>query len=1462
MNKRFLTALLTGAFFIASASMFVACKDYDDDINHLQAQIDSNAQAIKDIQTLIQNGSVIKSVDPITNGVKVTLSDGKTFEITNGKDGANGANGADGKDGIVWTIGTDGFWYKDGVKTDFYALGKDGKDGKDGVDGKDGKDGKDGVDGKDGKDGKDGVNADGSSKYYVPNATTGTFWVYNDGDKEPYDSGISFIVTPDEPGATITAVKTGDYLYLFGVPGGEGDKLMVTISLNGTLKALVFVPQLYLDGIESIQYPWIGGQILEKNSIKTNWEDLSHHGTDAHEMQDIQDPLWDYIPNTLGRYYDIAAKQIKVGFGYAQKQKALTAANEWIYGPAWAVQYHLNPSNTVVDYTKNAPQYNVLEPDVIYYNTRASETALGVTSPKDFYFLKLPKSTWRYGVWALNVKDSYSYGVQGLFSQTDGTLDAAKEGILTAGIQIAHPDKLAPWGTDDTINPNGYPASATAPANETYPGGRENNWYGLSWYKYDPNNKDNTVALQLTNDEGSLITSDYALLVPTRVQLEGLIWAKKPNYSEPAMPGYPELGPNRPDNTLADRDGDEEGWKDANRIHVWDSPEEALNDPAGAALELYVGDVIDLKEWLGVHYIYENKFKKEQAVGVNNTFENVFDLGSWKYGEEAAFGLHYEYQFVDYENSTNKTHDSRYAAFDDWDGTWASWQATNTIDGNNCNKTGVIKVKSVNAAGETQDIESTTSVDREPLVRVMLKNAQGKILLDGYILLHINYLPDNTEIPYPAQNKEFDLCNRITMSSNWSEFSNILLQNGLNNAQLLAFNDYYWADCKTGGTIFGDDGKYVTPDAKRVINDADGHAQYQLRLFNFGDLYGNNISAAAKAAMKNGGAADYEENSLPGFQSNQGLGVVYYKPNGEGTTNHVFHWSLSPEEIEYITHDLNESDYPVTVSRWFRYVAKDEHRMREVNNYSAPYPYIWVKMTMVITRKNNAVSYKVKDTNYWYHWKTGADNIGQTADAAQNWSALVWDIQAPRDNYYINTFDRQITNSFVGNVLNITNYKYYFAPKPETVTFYRYTRTSDPQTLVSEAINTTAYVQAGTPIVPKTVQSVVEDFDQLPADLQSKLLASGTVKKVTYTITPKPNGIGWDQLYCKYVYPHAYANMTNFDPSTVNVIKAQDAHPWVENKLKENMQNCAIDYTRGAFANDKLYAIDETGVATQIATLNQTTGEIELLKNDVTKLVLNAVGYKAKHANIYEELRTWVGVVKDNGCGVAMYTYPEKTNKGMADESYDLNTFLISWQRPINTNAEKIVPALDANTNENYINLIDYLKFFDWRGDKTNQGYMYDGHYWFWSYYRMKAIALDMDPRYVYTNLHFGAQTYNKLSEISGYVDLYAYSTAFAGNWNAGLSIYNFDDARIFGAPYFNEAAKESAIENFMGNPNLASPSTKKPTAKQRYGTIYYQNNGHNVDIFNVYIPYTVEYEWGWITRFANWEIDSTHGVH
>ena len=40
MNKKFLSTLLMGALFIASVSVFTSCKDYDEDIQNIQQQVD------------------------------------------------------------------------------------------------------------------------------------------------------------------------------------------------------------------------------------------------------------------------------------------------------------------------------------------------------------------------------------------------------------------------------------------------------------------------------------------------------------------------------------------------------------------------------------------------------------------------------------------------------------------------------------------------------------------------------------------------------------------------------------------------------------------------------------------------------------------------------------------------------------------------------------------------------------------------------------------------------------------------------------------------------------------------------------------------------------------------------------------------------------------------------------------------------------------------------------------------------------------------------------------------------------------------------------------------------------------------------------------------------------------------------------------------------------------------------
>lgn len=363
MNKKFLSALLLGALTVTSTGTLVSCKDYDDDITNLQEQIDKNAKAIKEINDLIAKGGVITGTTSVEGGVKVTLSNGTDFLIKNGEKGADGLNG------VSWTIGEDGFWYKDGKKTEYKALGKDGEKGEQGPAGPAG------PQGPQGQPGQDATASGENGKYYVPNATTGKFDIYKNG-KLVESTNISFLGS-----GVITAVKDDakKTLTLYGVTGGSGENKAVVISMSGTLSSLSYRPALYLDGIETIEYPWLFGNTMKSVAATAdkNFQDKVVKGLSVQ----------DYVADT----------------------------KTFVYGPAWAVEYDASPWNAAVT-EEDLAGYNVLNPTAIY-NTRAAVAALGaVTSP----------------AYAFPGKD----GGKKLFSMNNGT------GVLTTGLQIENPDKF------------------------------------------------------------------------------------------------------------------------------------------------------------------------------------------------------------------------------------------------------------------------------------------------------------------------------------------------------------------------------------------------------------------------------------------------------------------------------------------------------------------------------------------------------------------------------------------------------------------------------------------------------------------------------------------------------------------------------------------------------------------------------------------------------------------------------------------------------------------------------------------------------------------------------------------------------------------------------------------------------------------------------------------------------------
>ena len=156
MKRKFVKVMFFGALALSTVT-YVGCKDYDDDIDNLQTQIDANKASIADLQAKVNDGKWVKDVVKIEGGFRITFNNEDSYDIVNGK------NGTSPKVEIK-----DGYWYIDGVKQ-IEATGPQGPAGPAGPQGPAGSDGSQGPVGPAGADGKSPyIGTDGFWYFYQP----------------------------------------------------------------------------------------------------------------------------------------------------------------------------------------------------------------------------------------------------------------------------------------------------------------------------------------------------------------------------------------------------------------------------------------------------------------------------------------------------------------------------------------------------------------------------------------------------------------------------------------------------------------------------------------------------------------------------------------------------------------------------------------------------------------------------------------------------------------------------------------------------------------------------------------------------------------------------------------------------------------------------------------------------------------------------------------------------------------------------------------------------------------------------------------------------------------------------------------------------------------------------------------------------------------------------------------------
>ena len=112
--------MLFGALALATVT-YVGCKDYDDDIDNLQTQIDANKAGIATLQAKVDDGKWVTDVTDIEGGFKITFNNGDSYSIVDGKKGDPGTK--------VTIDPTTNHWLFDGIDSGHSAVGPAGPAG-------------------------------------------------------------------------------------------------------------------------------------------------------------------------------------------------------------------------------------------------------------------------------------------------------------------------------------------------------------------------------------------------------------------------------------------------------------------------------------------------------------------------------------------------------------------------------------------------------------------------------------------------------------------------------------------------------------------------------------------------------------------------------------------------------------------------------------------------------------------------------------------------------------------------------------------------------------------------------------------------------------------------------------------------------------------------------------------------------------------------------------------------------------------------------------------------------------------------------------------------------------------------------------------------------------------------------------------------------------------------------------
>ena len=269
-------------------------------------------------------------------------------------------------------------------------------------------------------------------------------------------------------------------------------------------------------------------------------------------------------------------------------------------------------------------------------------------------------------------------------------------------------------------------------------------------------------------------------------------------------------------------------------------------------------------------------------------------------------------------------------------------------------------------------------------------------------------------------------------------------------------------------------------------------------------------------------------------------------------------------------------------------------------------------------------------------------------------------------------------------------------------------------------------------------------------------------------------------------------------------------------KIKEFELKNAITVNLGIYTNDVLYCKKGSDpIEYEVAKLDQTNGVVSYQDNDVAKELLNA--YESVPSD-YEAAQLFanIGVTAYSPCNTAL------SLSGAVNPYYFL--------RPINAkgvDGKFFIDGKDLHVDESNINLFELFDFTDWRGEKFVKAPGDYTNLWYFKYYNVKNIKVDLDN--VTTDLDGGTLGTTKLSDKTTGIHL----EYWFGSRTSPTAKYTTTAAANIPVNIVASAEPNWGISHYNG-------------LIDKFGYIHYHNNLSTVSKdFTICVPVSFTYDWG-----------------